>query len=145
MSVKIHANSRIIKQTQKTSRLSRSSHKESILCLLYSLSRSDRLNCKFQGLNLMQCKMYSEHNKLTILLLIRIRQTIRSKARLVRVTSVLVGHQRAEIVFLSILSWNLIDVLLTKKINIGMRSIQDLLFWPGGLRSDTVFLTFSVL
>ena len=89
--------------------------------------------------------MYSQHNKLTILLLIRIRRTIRSKARLVRVTSVLVGHQRAEIVFLSILSWNLIDVLLTKKINIGIRSIQDLLFWPGGLRSDTVFLTFSVL
>ena len=51
MSVKIHANSRFIKQTQKTSRLSRSSHRESILCLLYSLSRSDRLNCKFQGLN----------------------------------------------------------------------------------------------
>ena len=89
--------------------------------------------------------MYSEHNKLTILLLIRIRQTIRSKARLVRVTSVLVGNQRALIVFLSVLSWNLIDALLTKKINIGMRGIQDLLFWPGGLRSDTVFLTFSVL
>ena len=89
--------------------------------------------------------MYSEHNKPTILLLIRLRQTIRPKARLVRVTSVLVGNQRALIVFLSVLSWNLIDVLLTKKINIGMRSIQDLLFWPGGLRSDTVFLMFSVL
>ena len=82
MSVKIHANSRFIKQTQKTSRLSRSSHRESILCLLYSLSRSDRLNCKFQGLNSMQCKMYSEHNNLTILLLIRVPRLTLSPSQL---------------------------------------------------------------
>ena len=32
----------------------------------------------------------------------------------------------------------LIDILLTKKINIGMRSMQESLFWLGGLGLETL-------
>ena len=60
---------------------------ESILCLLYSIIISDRLNCKVVGGPIsMQC---SEHNSKHY-----------SIASLVRVTSVLICHQRAWIHFL---------------------------------------------
>ena len=50
-SVKIHADCRFIKQMQKTSRLIFSSQRNQFLCLLYSIQRSDPLNCKFVGAN----------------------------------------------------------------------------------------------
>ena len=55
MSVKIHANY-CFKKNYKTRRLNCSSHKESVLCSLYSILTSDRLNCKVvkANFNLMQ-------------------------------------------------------------------------------------------
>ena len=53
MWVKIHANYRFIKQIQKTRRLICSSHR-GINFMFYSITISDRLNCKVVG-GLFQC------------------------------------------------------------------------------------------
>ena len=54
MWVKIHANYRFIKQIQRLADLFVLRIGESILCLLYSITISDRLNCKVVG-GLFQC------------------------------------------------------------------------------------------
>ena len=69
MWVKIHANYRFIKQIQRLADLFVLRIGESILCLLYSITISDRLNCKVVGgLISVQC---SEHNEVAILHIIR--------------------------------------------------------------------------
>ena len=50
------------------------------------------LTVKFKGLNSLQCKMCSEHYKLTIMLLIRKRQTFRSTQQLLLYSKVSKGY-----------------------------------------------------